>query len=95
MSTDRVVATIKRARDNEQLRATLNEYKGAWYAHLRIYFLSDVSGEWHPTQKGVSIAAESFHELEAAIVALRKAIDEAPKKRPDRIERYKRARRSA
>lgn len=95
MSADRVVATIKRARDNEELRATFNAYKGAYYAHLRLYFRSDVDGEWHPTHKGISIAAESFHELEAAVAALRKAIDQAPKKRPDRYERYNRERSTA
>lgn len=93
--TDRVVHTIKRARENEELRATFGEYKGAHYCHLRLYFRSDVDGEWHPTHKGISIAAESFHEIEAAVGALRKAIAEAPAKRPDRHQRYARSRSTA
>ena len=94
MSADRVLATIPK-RDGEEIRATLNEYKGNLYAHLRVYFLSDVSGEWHPTKAGITVAADRFEELEAAVAALRTAIDEAPQKRPDRIERYARARRPA
>jgi hypothetical protein len=88
---DCVVATIQR-RDGEELRATLNEYKGSLYAHLRVYFRSDVDGEWHPTRAGITVRADRFDELEAAIAALRKAIDAEPKKRPDRYERYARQR---
>jgi hypothetical protein len=93
---DKVVATIERARDTEQLRATLNEYKGSWYAHLRIYFRNDAD-EWCPTRQGVSISADRFEELEAAVRALRKAIDEAPRttSRPGRRERYRRERAGA
>ena len=91
VSADHLVSTIDR-REGEQLRITYAEFKGRQYVHFRVYFLSDVDGEWHPTRAGVTIAADRFHEIESAVAEVRKLIDAAPKKRPDRYERYARER---
>lgn len=91
---DRVVHTIPKREGEEEIRATLNWYKGSLYAHLRLYFRTD-GGEWKPTQRGVTLPAERLNELEAAIAALRSAVDAEPPRRPDRYERYARERERA
>lgn len=40
-----------------QVRLTVNEFRGVEYLHLRKYYL-DFSGEWYPSDKGISIALE-------------------------------------
>lgn len=38
----------------EQIRLTVNEFRGIQYLHLRKYYL-DFDEEWHPTPKGIAI----------------------------------------
>src|SRR4051812_29627558 len=90
---DRIVHTIDK-RDGEEIRATLSTFKGALYFSLRVYFRSE-DGEWHPTKKGITLAAERLEELEAAVAALRTNVDAEPARRPDRIQRYVRDRQEA
>ena len=94
MNVDRTVASIKRAR-GEELRVVLGHFKGRAYVHIRTWFLSQVDGEWHPTHRGVTVAADDFGEFEAAMRDVRKLLDELPQKRPDRIQRYVRWRQGA
>ena len=89
--SERTVHVIRR-REGQQLRAVMSRFHGVLYVSLRAYF-RDGAGAWRPTQKGFTIAAERLHELEAAIAALRKAVDAEPTRRPDRYERYAQLRR--
>ena len=91
--SERVVATL-RTRERQELRATVSIFKSVTYVHLRTYVL-EACGDWHPTRAGITLAAGRFDELEAAIAALRKAIDAEPVRRPDRVERFARERRPA
>lgn len=70
---DRVIFEIEK-NSIERIRATLNHYKGTLYAHIRVYYLAD-GDEWRPTQKGIAIAVDRLDELEAAVAALRAAVD--------------------
>lgn len=90
MSDDRVVHAFPK-RDDEEVRASVSTFKGSLYVSLRIYYRGD-DGEWHATKKGITLTVEALDELEAAIAALRKAVDETPASTPDRYERYNRAR---
>lgn len=72
MSDDKVIHKIAQ-RDDQEIRATLNEYKGREYAHLRTYWRAP-DGEWRPTKKGIAIAAEDFGELEEAVAMLKAAL---------------------
>jgi hypothetical protein len=93
MSADPIVYTIEK-RDDERVCFSVSEYKGSIYVSVRVHFRG-ADGTWHPTKKGVTLRVEQLPELEAGVAALRMAIDETPAKRPDRIERYVRDRRSA
>lgn len=83
--TDKVVHKIARARENKMIFATLGEYKGTEVASLRIHYLA-ADGLWKPTPKGISIAVGSFHEIEAAVKAIRAELD-ARAKRPRKESR--------
>lgn len=72
---ERTVHTIPRNAD-EELRATLHDYKGSTYCSLRIFWRNP-AGTWCATRKGVSIAAEKLDQLEQAVRALRRAVDGA------------------
>ncbi len=50
----------------EEVRLTLDVYKGKTYLGLRLYFKAD-DGEMHATKKGVSIRAEEVLALAAAV----------------------------
>lgn len=71
--SDRIVYRIEK-RDGEEIRATLKRYRGTVYAHLRVFYRAE-DGEFRPTQKGISLSADRFDELELAIGALRRAIE--------------------
>ena len=42
---------------NEQIRLTINEFKGIEYMHLRQYYL-DFEGEFKPSTKGIHMALD-------------------------------------
>jgi hypothetical protein len=65
---DRVVYAFPKNRD-EEIRATLNTFKGRRYAHLRVY-VADENGVDHPTRKGIAVNVEDLPKLLAAVEAL-------------------------
>lgn len=50
----------------EEVRATLQEYKGRHYVSLRIYVENDL-GEWVPTKKGLTLTVDLLPELVQAV----------------------------
>jgi len=56
-----------RKRNGEKVVVRLTEYKGESRLDLRLWFLSDQDGEWHPTSKGVGITAEHIGEVVAML----------------------------
>ena len=56
--------------ETEQIIATVREYKGRYYADLRVYFQPDGEAEFHPSKKGITIAADLVPELVHAVAAL-------------------------
>ena len=90
---DRIVHHLEK-RDDERVCFSVSEYKGHPYLSIRIHFRGD-DGEWHPTKKGVTLSVEQLADIEGGVAALRQAVDGAPAKHPDRIERYTRERRTA
>lgn len=67
-SDDRVVYAFPKNR-NEEVRATLNTFKGNRYAHVRVY-VADEDDVDHPTRKGIAVAVEDLPKLLAAVEAL-------------------------
>ena len=59
----------------ERVQASLTTFKSRLYVDVRVYFQADDS--WRPTKKGITIDVELLGELEAAVAALRKAVDDA------------------
>ena len=80
MAEDKVVASFRR-NPTEEVRATLNEFRGRRYMHLRIYYQDD-NGEWKPTRKGVSLPTDFMPELKEAVLALEKALAEEDEAEP-------------
>lgn len=68
---DRIVYSWPRGRD-EEVRATLSEFKGRLYAHVRVY-VADDADEMHPTRKGIAVRVEDLPHLSAAVDALLEA----------------------
>lgn len=57
----------------EQIRFSVQTYKGHRYLDVRTYF-ENGPGEWKPTKKGVTFALDQLDDLEAAVAALRLAV---------------------
>ncbi len=68
-SEETVIADIER-NPEEIVRARVTEFKGRHYVDFRTYYLAD-NDEWRPTKKGISLAVESFEELESAMGKVR------------------------
>ena len=51
----------------EIIRIELSEFKGNTYLNLRVWYTDKATGEFKPTQKGITIKPELFSELKEAI----------------------------
>ena len=60
----------------EVVRASVDEYKGHPLANLRVFYKDD-EGVYRPSSKGIAINVEQLAELEAAVKAMRAAVDAA------------------
>jgi Transcriptional Coactivator p15 (PC4) len=67
-NSDQTVYAFPKNR-NEEVRATLNTFKGQRYAHLRVY-VADENDVDHPTRKGIAVKVEHLPKLLAAVDAL-------------------------
>lgn len=63
---DEVIATFEK-NDKEEVRVTLNEFKGRTMFHIRAYYQE--SGEWKPG-KGIGLSIDRYRELAEAILLL-------------------------
>jgi hypothetical protein len=52
----------------EIIRVEISEYKGQSYLNIRIWYTDKNSGEYKPTQKGVTIRPELFPALKEALL---------------------------
>lgn len=57
---------IHKKGDLEQIRLTINRFRGVEYLHLRKYFL-DFDEEWKPTKDGISMPLEIENSKEMFI----------------------------
>ncbi len=53
----------------EIIRVEISEFRGKNYLNIRTWYTDRESGEYKPTQKGVSIRPDQYEELKAAILA--------------------------
>ena len=59
----------------EEVRFTLEEYKGRNCLDIRCYLLPPTGqGKAKPTRKGITLRVEQFHDLEKGIASLSKAV---------------------
>jgi len=73
---DRVVATIPNGRRGEELRVSLNTFKGKHYFAMRIWYADD-AGEMKPSGKGANLKIDLLPDIaEAVNKALATARDE-------------------
>ena len=73
---DRVIATIPNGRRGEELRVSLNTFKGKHYFAMRIWYADD-AGEMKPSGKGANLKIDLLPDIvEAVNKALTMARDE-------------------
>ena len=74
MANDQIIHEFRKSPD-EVVRATIGEFRGRKTVGIRIYY-EDVSGEWKPTKKGITLTADLFPELKKAISLLDAGLSE-------------------
>jgi len=52
----------------EIIRVEISEYKGQNYLNIRVWYTDKNSGEFKPTQKGITVKPELFFQLKEAII---------------------------
>jgi len=52
----------------EIIRIEISEYKGQNYLNLRVWYTDKNSGEFKPTQKGITVKPELFPQLKEAVL---------------------------
>ena len=52
----------------EIIRIETSEYRGKQYLNLRVWYTDKQSGEFKPTQKGVTLRPELYEELKEAVL---------------------------
>ncbi len=72
---DEVIAQFQK-NSREEIRVTINEFKGNKYIHLRTY-VGFEGEERKPTPKGIAIGVDLFPELKKAMTQLEKKLLEA------------------
>ena len=70
--SDEIVYEIATKRDDQVIRALVQDYEGRSLLQLRVFYEKD--GEWRPTQRGVALPADKLGELEKAVSALREGV---------------------
>ena len=60
----------------EEVRATLNEYRGKQVVGLRVWVKPDAGEERIPTPKGLTLAVSCFPKLKKAIDEVEKTLKE-------------------
>lgn len=63
----------------EIIRIEISEFKGKSYLNIRTWYTDKESGEYKPTQKGVSVRPDLFEQLKQAILAAEPQIQEVLK----------------
>ena len=61
-----IIQDIERG-NGEIIRVEISEYRNQKYLNLRIWYTDKESGEYKPTQKGVTLRPEFFPQLKAAL----------------------------
>lgn len=69
----KLLARIERS-GNQELHASITEYKGKTYLDLRIFYTTDEGETWRPTQKGVTVYPEDLDTLANAIEDAKKEL---------------------
>lgn len=59
----------------EEIRVSLNVFRGRQYIDIRTYFKGD-DGEYRPSKKGVTLSPELISDLEEAVKKLSDVLDE-------------------
>jgi len=72
VKNDEIVYEIATKRDDQRIRALVQDYDGRSLLHLRVFYEKD--GEWRPTQRGIALPADKLGELEAAVAAMRAGV---------------------
>ncbi len=76
MSNDNPVLHEFQKNASEVVRASVGEYNGKDYLHLRIWFkdLADPGGEFHPTKKGLTLSVDLIDDLSEAVEKLKEKL---------------------
>lgn len=82
MANERIVHEFRKGA-GEIVRATIGEYRGRRTVGIRIFY-EDVSGEWKPTRKGITLTSDLFPEMKKAVDLITAGLeDESREPQPD------------
>ena len=70
--TDRLITTMEK-NSQEEIRFSLQEYRGTDLIDIRVYFDAD-SGKRRPTKKGISIPVDRFDEFMECLENVKKTV---------------------
>lgn len=73
MANEQIVHEFKKGA-GEIVRATIGEFRGRKTVGIRIFY-EDVSGEWKPTKKGITLTSDLFPELKKAVDLMNEGIE--------------------
>ena len=73
MANEQIVHEFKKGA-GEIVRATIGEFRGRKTVGIRIFY-EDVSGEWKPTKKGITLTSDLFPELKKAVDLMNEGLD--------------------
>ncbi len=76
MSDDNQVLHEFQKNASEVVRASLGEYNGKDYLHLRVFYKApeDRGGEFHPTKKGLTLSVDLIDDLSEAVEKLKEKL---------------------
>lgn len=60
----------------EIIRVEISEFKGQQYLNLRVWYTDKNSGEFKPTQKGITVRPDLYGALKEAVLAAEGPIQE-------------------
>ena len=67
----------------EIIRVEISEFKGQKYLNLRVWYTDKASGEYKPTQKGITVRPELYARLKEAVLEAEEAVQALLSENPE------------
>jgi hypothetical protein len=71
---DRIVKLTPRPGSDEEVRASVSQFKGRTYVAIRVYYKDSLTGEMRPGKNGINLPVEEAEALFGGAEALKAAL---------------------